>query len=113
VRGHRERQIAGETVLGQAVHRAVGVAPLARFAVDEMASDKWKQQRIATTDLGNARPVGVIGPEQDVLPMMDPTHQPATMVRGQQQIAAVVIDPEKILTLVSLRGGGGHVDCGR
>lgn len=111
--GHHKREVACEAMLGQGVNRSIAVAPFASFAVDEMASDKWKQQRIATTDLGNARPVGVIGPEQDVLSMMDPTHQPATMAGGQQQIAVVVTDPEKILTLVSLRGGGGHVDCGR
>ena len=85
-------------MLRQRVDAAIGVAPAPGFPVGKMPADERKQQRIAAADLGRIRPVGRVGPVQDLFALVAPAHQPPARLGCEQQqgaIGAVIADADK------------------
>lgn len=70
---------------------------------DEMPPDKWEQQRIAAAHLRYAGSVGIVGPVEDVLPVMDPAYEPSAVFGREQQIAVAAADPQQLLALEAFR----------
>ncbi|CAD9225903.1 hypothetical protein BCEN4_520126 [Burkholderia cenocepacia] len=81
-----ERQIAREAVHRQVADHAGGVAPAADLAVDAVAAEERKQQRIAAAHAGEVAPVGGFRPED---------HRFAIDVPGQQAAAELRGDPDE------------------
>ena len=81
---HGELRVAREAVLRHGADGAVFVAPEVVFAVDEMARDEGEEDRISAAHLEDLAPVGVVGPADDLAPVVLPA-QDARAVIGRRR----------------------------
>ena len=109
-RDDRECSVAGEAMLGHRANRAGGIAPEFVFALDEMAGEERKKDRVAAAHFEDFAPVGVVGPGNDLASGPFPAEKPRAVVgRDKHFIFAIgQLDHRLVLEMK----GAFHINYG-
>ncbi len=79
--------------------RSVAILPELVFAIHKMTCDEREENRVAPAHFQDLGPVGVVGPGDDLAPLVLPAQNARAVIGGDKDFIFIVRDLERRLVL--------------